>query len=45
MHVYLLNLWVSFKHRRAVIGYGIDEEDQIDQWTEDAESVWICYWV
>ena len=26
-------------HRRAVIGYGIDEEDQIDQWTEDAESV------
>jgi len=42
VHVYLLNLWVSFKHRRAV---GIDEEDQIDQWTEDAESVWICYWV
>ena len=26
-------------HRRAIIGYGIDEEDQIDQWTEDAESV------
>ena len=45
VHVCLLNLWVSFIHRRAVIGYGIDEEDQIDQWTEDAESVRICYWV
>lgn len=29
-------------HRRAVVGYGIDEEDQIDQWTEDAESVSVC---
>ena len=24
---------------RSVIGYGIEEEDRLDQWTEDADSV------
>ena len=40
--IIILNLQ-CFCYRRAVIGYGIDEEDQIDQWTEDAESVRNCH--
>lgn len=35
MNEFLLSL------SRSVIGYGIEEEDRLDQWTEDAESV--CY--
>lgn len=32
----------DWSNRRSVIGHGIEEEDRMDQWIEDAESVSGC---
>ena len=34
-------LWLSYAppYSKAVIGVGVEDEDRMDQWIEDAESV------